>query len=107
MALQQFFYAVIFLATVLIYLKGFVSTIKKLNKNLIYLIVVVSIFTVIYRFTQIEATKLAPAALVLSVKRLSILIAVVLGGKLFSEENLSRRIIAVIIILVGTVLLAV
>ena len=106
MALQQFFYAIFFFVAVLIYRKGFVTTIKSINKNIFYVIVLVSVFTVVYRFTQIEATKLAPAALVLSVKRLSVLMAVVFGGRLFSEENLTRRIIAVVIILVGTAFLA-
>jgi drug/metabolite transporter (DMT)-like permease len=105
MAFQQLFYAVIFAAAVLINQKGTIKQVKSIDKKIFYLIIAISVFTVIYRYTQIEATKLAPVALVLSVKRLSVLFAVIYGGKLFSEENLYRRIAAVIIILAGATLL--
>ncbi len=105
MAFQQLFYALIFTIILLVKNKNISLRIKSVDKNIFYLIIVVSIFTVIYRYTQIEATKLAPVALVLSVKRLSVLMAIIFGGKLFSEENLSRRIIATIIILIGAAIL--
>jgi drug/metabolite transporter (DMT)-like permease len=105
MAFQQLFYFLIFLAIILYRNKTLVNEFKGLNKKLINLLILISIFTVIYRYTQIEATKLAPVALVLSVKRLSILFAVIFGGKLFKEKNLALRITAVIMILAGTTLL--
>ena len=105
MAFQQLFYALIFTVIVLANRRNINLSINKTNKNIFFLIVLVSIFTVVYRYTQIEATKLAPVALVLSVKRLSVLMAVIFGGKLFVEENLLRRIIAVIIILAGATIL--
>ena len=101
MAFQQLFYAVIFTIVVLIKYNGVMQPFKGVSKQMLYLLIIVSVSTVIYRFTQIEATKMAPAALVLSVKRLSVLMAVILGGKLFREREQLRRIMAVIIILAG------
>ncbi|HVO73841.1 MAG TPA: EamA family transporter, partial [Ignavibacteriaceae bacterium] len=80
MAFQQLFYAFIFAGVFLIKKRSVNSSIGSIAKNTIYLVIIVSVFTVIYRYTQIEATKLAPAALVLSVKRLSVLMAVIFGG---------------------------
>ncbi len=105
MAFQQLFYAMIFTASILFMNKRITGTIKSLNKNTLYLIILISVFTVIYRYTQIEATKLAPVALVLSVKRLSVLMAIIFGGRLFSEDNLFRRIIAAVIIIIGATIL--
>ncbi|MFA7418327.1 MAG: EamA family transporter [Melioribacteraceae bacterium] len=105
MAFQQLFYVLIFSFIVMWKRRNIVEQIKNFDKKIFYLLMAISFFTVIYRYTQIEATKLAPVAMVLSVKRLSILIAVVSGGKLFNEENLPRKIVAVIIILIGAALL--
>jgi len=105
MAFQQLFYAFIFAVVVLIKNKSITQPFNELTKKTFYLIIIISVFTVIYRYTQIEATKLAPVALVLSVKRLSVLFAMILGGKLFSEDKLVRRVIAALIILTGTVIL--
>jgi drug/metabolite transporter (DMT)-like permease len=105
MAFQQLFFAIIFTAVLLFQHKNISFTVRSLNKNIIYLIIFISLFTVIYRYTQIEATKLAPVALVLSVKRLSVLMAIISGGKLFSEDNLFRRVIATVIILTGLTIL--
>lgn len=106
MAFQQFFYALIFFIAVLFIRRGFKTSFTGINKNIIILLIAVSIFTVIYRYTQIEAVKLAPVALVISVKRLSVLMAILIGGKLFEEKNLFRRIVAAVVILAGTLLLA-
>lgn len=104
-AMQQLFYALIF-AVVFFFKQGNpMRAAKGLDRQTFYLITTIAILTVIYRYTQIEATKLAPAALVLSVKRLSVLLAVIFGGKLFRDENLKVRIAAVIVILAGTTLL--
>ncbi|MBS4035174.1 MAG: EamA family transporter [Ignavibacterium sp.] len=105
MAYQQLFFALIFTTIVLIRNKKFNEIFKPLNKNDIYLILLISLFTVIYRYTQIEATKIAAVALVLSVKRLSVLIAIIIGGKLFKESNVLKRLIAAVIILTGLVIL--
>jgi drug/metabolite transporter (DMT)-like permease len=56
-------------------------------------IVTAAILTLAYRFTQLEATKLAPVALVLAVKRTSILYASFFGGRLFSDERLAQKLV--------------
>jgi uncharacterized membrane protein len=61
-------------------------------------IVLIALVTIGYRFAQLEATKLAPVALVLAVKRTSILYASVVGGNLFSEEGLAKKIVAAALI---------
>jgi drug/metabolite transporter (DMT)-like permease len=55
-------------------------------------LVAISALTIAYRFTQLEATKDAPVALVLAVKRTSILYASLLGGKLFSDDRLGVKV---------------
>lgn len=105
MAYQQLFLAVIFSAAVLFRYKSFSTPVKSLNKSVIILVIAVSVFTVIYRYTQIEATKIAPVALVLSVKRLSVLMAIILGGKLFKENNIYKRLLAAVVIMAGLIML--
>ncbi len=106
MAFQQLFYVIIFTIIILVRYKGTITRpMKEVPKEMIYILIIISISTVIYRFTQIEATKLVPVALVLSVKRLSVLMAVIFGGRIFKEKHLARRIIAVIIILAGAAIL--
>jgi drug/metabolite transporter (DMT)-like permease len=70
------------------------------------LILLVAICTVIYRYTQISAVKIAPVALVLAVKRFSVIIGVVLGGRLFSEATLTRKSIAAVLMLIGAYLVS-
>jgi drug/metabolite transporter (DMT)-like permease len=54
---------------------------------------VIALLTIAYRFTQLGATQLAPVALVLAVKRTSILYASFFGGKLFSDERLPQKLL--------------
>jgi drug/metabolite transporter (DMT)-like permease len=105
MAFQQLFFVFIFAAAVLFKKGTDFTDIKRISKNTFLLIIIVSIFTVIYRYAQIEATKLAQAALVVSVKRFSVLMAIIFGGKLFGEPGLTRRIVAAVIILIGLTML--
>lgn len=105
MAFQQLFYAIIFTIVILSKNKNIILPFKQIQSDVIIWILLVAIFTVIYRYTQIEATKLAPVALVISVKRLSVLMAILLGGRLFKEESLFRKAIATIIILIGATML--
>ncbi|MBZ0199262.1 MAG: DMT family transporter [Ignavibacteriaceae bacterium] len=107
MAFQQLFYALIFFSAVLLKNKEIKTSFTGLDKNIILLLVLISVLTIVYRYTQIEATKLVPVALVISVKRLSVLMAVIIGGKLFNEKNLLKKIIAAVIILTGTILLGI
>lgn len=105
MAYQQLFFAVIFSAMIIFREKKIREVFKPLNRNILFLILLISIFTVVYRYTQIEATKIAAVALVLSVKRLSVLMAIIIGGRLFKESNVLKRVIATTIILGGLIIL--
>lgn len=64
-------------------------------------IAIVALLTFGYRFAQIEATALAPVALVLAVKRLSVFIGAMVGGRLFGESRLAWKALAILILLVG------
>ena len=70
------------------------------------LILVIAVLTIAYRFTQLEATKDAPVALVLAVKRTSILYASLLGGKIFADDRLPVRLAgAALIVAAGFIIL--
>jgi drug/metabolite transporter (DMT)-like permease len=101
MAYQQLFYGIVFLLIILCKKRSAVISFKSLDKKMWRFILIVAVFTVAYRYTQIAAVKLAAVGLVLAVKRLSILIAIIIGGKLFNEQNLGRRVVAAIIIIIG------
>lgn len=76
------------------------------GKKQIVSIFIIGLLTIAYRFTQLEATALAPVALVLAVKRTSILYASFYGGKLFSDERLIQKLIgAVCIVAAGFIIL--
>jgi uncharacterized membrane protein len=76
------------------------------SADLVPLILIVAVFTIAYRFTQLEAMKLAPVALVLAVKRTSIIFASFFGGKLFSDERLGMKLLgAVLIVAAGFIIL--
>ena len=63
------------------------------GKNQGIFIMLVAFLTIAYRFTQLGAALLAPIALVLAVKRTSILYASFFGGKIFSDERLMQKLI--------------
>jgi drug/metabolite transporter (DMT)-like permease len=70
------------------------------------LFLLIAVVTIAYRFTQLEATKDAPVALVLAVKRTSILYASVLGGKIFADDRLPLRLAgAAMIVAAGFIIL--
>jgi len=102
---QHLFLATNFLLLVLISKNNPVKILSKVNNKLFGWIFLISIFTIGYRYTQIEAVKLAPVALVLTIKRTSVFFAVLFGGKLFSEQSLLKKTIATIIMLVGAYLI--
>ncbi len=102
---QHLFLAVNFSLLVLATKKNPLKIFSKINSKLFGWIFLISIFTIGYRYTQIEAVKIASVALVLTIKRTSVFFAVVFGGKLFSEESLIKKTIATIIMLVGAYLI--
>jgi drug/metabolite transporter (DMT)-like permease len=76
------------------------------GKSQLPLIMTVALLTLAYRFTQLEATKFAPVALVLAIKRTSILYASFFGGKIFSEERLAQKLIGgALIVAAGFIIL--
>ena len=62
------------------------------------LLLLVALLTIAYRYLQLQATASAPVALVLAVKRSSILIASLVGGRLFKEERLRMKLVGATII---------
>lgn len=104
-AFQHIFFALLFS---IIYLIANKSISKKeiftFKENLGW-IALISILTIGYRFSQVWAVSLASVALVLAVKRTSVLWATIIGGKIFKDTNLLKKVIAVIFILVGAILI--
>jgi drug/metabolite transporter (DMT)-like permease len=99
---QNFFFFVIFFVIALITGRGKSFAV---NKNVLILIVIIAVLTVLYRWSQIEATKIAPVGLVISVKRLSVLFASIAGAQLFKEGDYVRRAIATVLIVGGAMMI--
>jgi drug/metabolite transporter (DMT)-like permease len=62
------------------------------------MLLAIAVLTLGYRFFQLQATRTGPVALVLAVKRTSILYATLAGGRLFSEQRLGPRALAALLI---------
>ena len=105
MGFQQFFLAINFTIILFFYKRPHLQVIKSLPKESLLWILVISIMTIGYRYTQIEAVKLAPVALILSVKRISVFFATIIGGKLFREHYLLKKVLATIILIAGALLI--
>lgn len=103
MGFQHLFLAIIFFA-IIIFL-GKTKSVKSSFKNSWKFILLIAFITITYRYTHLLAIKIAPVALALSLKRVSVFIAVVIGGTLFKEHNLVRKIIATIIMTLGAILI--
>ena len=104
---QNLFIAINFIFIFLFSNKTFNSAVNFIKKDVLILLVLISVFTIIYRYAQIEAVKIAPVALVLAVKRISIFFAAVIGGRIFKEHNLWVRAAATAIIIIGTLLISI
>lgn len=102
---QQLFYLLNF-SLIVIITGGLRKNISRLkDPGLVGWLLLIALLTTGYRYTEISAIKIAPVALVLSVKRISIFIAMIAGGKLFKEKNLLKKIIAAAIIIGGSLLI--
>jgi len=104
-AFQHLFLALNFFLLVLIFGKNPFKIFKNIKVNLWKWLFLISIITIGYRYTQIEAVKIAPVALVLTVKRFSVLFAALIGGRIFKEHHLLRKGIATVIIILGAVMI--
>lgn len=104
MGFQHFFFAIIFLLFALFYFKdcrGLRSSFRFSGR----LILLLAFVTIVYRYAHVYAISVAPVALVLAVKRVSVFFAVLIGGRLFREGNLMRRLLATAIMIIGAVLI--
>lgn len=102
---QHLFLALNFLLIVLFTEFDLFKKVKSHSKDIWGIVILVSVFTVSYRCFQIETVKIAPVALVLTVKRSSVFFATVIGGKLFNEHHLLRKAIATLIMIAGAVIM--
>lgn len=104
---QHLFLALIFISVSFFRDKTMEVRIKtmKENKELFIWVFVIAVLTFGYRWTQIEAVKIAPVALVLSVKRISVFFSTLIGGKIFKESGLLKKAIATAVIIAGTLLI--
>lgn len=108
MGFQHMFLALVFLIFVFASSgSGGVRDLKSVSKKSLYWIFGVAVFTIIYRYTQLSAVKVAPVALVLSLKRVSVFFAAIIGGRIFRESDLLRKGIATGIMVAGVVLVIV
>lgn len=101
----NFFLAFNFSLIVIFNKKTIVQKFSSYSKDVFILVIVVSVFTVLYRWAQFETVKIAPVALALTVKRTSVFFATIIGGKIFDEHNLVRKAIATLIMIGGAILL--
>lgn len=104
-AFQHLFYAFLFTAAFYLFQKDKERTSINLKKNDLGWIVLISLFTIGYRYTQIVSISLASVALTMAVKRTSVLWATIIGGKIFKDSNLLKKTIAVLFILLGAILI--
>lgn len=103
MGFQHLFLAIIFIIAV--FSTKEIKSARFAFKNSWKWIILIAIITMTYRYTYIQSVKLAPVALALSLKRISVFLAVAIGGKLFKEHNLFRKIISTIILTIGAILI--
>jgi len=102
---QQIFLAINFIVFYLLAKRKVSLLISRVNVKIVLSVLLISLFTIGYRYAHLEAMKIAPVALVLSIKRTSIFFAVIIGGKIFSEHALLRRGIATLFMLLGVYLI--
>lgn len=104
-AFQHLFFAAIFMIVFLFNSKKKLTELVTKNYNVLGWIVLISVLTIGYRYTQYVAVGMAPVALVLAIKRTSVFWATIVGGKLFKDTSLLRKSIAVTIIVAGAILI--
>ena len=103
MFFQHLFFAIIFIVFILF--SGKIKEIKYSLKFSWKLILVLSLVTIIYRYGELQAVKTTAVALAISIKRLSVFFAAVIGGRIFREKDLVRKTIAILILAFGTILI--
>lgn len=100
------FIAILYIPAILV-IDGGVSGIKKAlsveKKN----ILLISAFTIFYRFFQMQALSLMLVGVVSAIKRSSSFFTTLIGGELFHEKHLGRKLTASIVIILGTILIVI
>ena len=81
--------------------RGSIRPIMRDGNRLLPYILAAAFLTVCYRLTQLEATKIGPVALVLAVKRTSIIYASFFGGRIFSDERRGMKLLGAALIVVS------
>ncbi len=97
-----------FLAILFTYHSAFYDGYKGVRKGITNqgrLILVTVLLTIAGTLLYLKALSLTLVSLVIPIKRVSTLIAVVIGGELFHDHGLVRRIIACIIMIIGAALI--
>lgn len=89
--------------------KNNLKKLKMINKKTMLLILVAAIFYLIGDFSYLLALSIPAGmvALVISIKRISILVSTVVGGGLFHEKRLIQKSMAAMIMLIGAFLVAI
>lgn len=103
---QQWFLAGLFLLIVVIRKAAGAEDAMPWNATAVLGLVALAVVTVGYRYLQMRGVMLAPVALVLAVRRTSVVLASLIGGSLFHEKGFIRRSIAAAILAVGAILLS-
>lgn len=104
MFFKQLFYAIDYSLILLLFPR---SGQKSLPQGRVCLaIFFIAILTLTYRYAQLSATAMAPVALVLAIKRTSVLFATIIGGRMFHEHFLLKRTLATILLVAGAILIA-
>jgi drug/metabolite transporter (DMT)-like permease len=104
-AFQHIYFALLLFIIYFAFKGKLVGLSPRINKADVLWIILISILTIGYRYTQIVSISLASVALTLAVKRTSVLWATVIGGKIFKDTNLLKKTVAVLFILLGAILI--
>lgn len=105
LAFAQLFIAVDFLILLSIFHHGF-SDIKHGARKYGPWILLAAILTIAYRVTYVYSVDMANIALVSSLRKISVLFIIIMGGEFFHEKNIKRKIISSIIMIAGATLIA-
>ena len=106
LALAQILVALAYMAMLSIFhdgVKGITNGFK-VSGGWIFLI---ALFTIGYRLADVFAVKISYVGLVQAVKKLSVFFSVLIGGELFHEHNLGRKVLASAIMLAGAILIVI
>jgi drug/metabolite transporter (DMT)-like permease len=82
-------------------LRGVINTMKTSGPD----VFMAAIFTVGYRYFQMQALALVYVGFVSAIKRSSTFFTTFIGGELFHEEHLARKLLASAVIIAGTLLI--